>query len=869
MSGSLKPALAAWGYQPGDCFELAAIDPRGDGERPGDVVKVVSRRFTALGSAEAFVREHDGSRNLYLGANPLSEGFGSSGRALACEVTERRTFLLDVDPVGESVSGEALRAAASACLRFLGLDPAKIPMLDSGRGVQAWVPLGEEFRQSHKAAEADWIHRAVLGCQALIRCSAEFADFVAVDSTHDASRLMRLPGTTNLKTGRSGRWLNGPPGRGSAPDSVLTLGALEALNLPVPVTKKSYAVWSGDDTTEEEIARWVPEGSKAHKLWEQGESDSGGGARVADRSKRDAKFLLSLRESGCPAEVCCRLLGSLPGGKMRSENRGSDYFNSTLAWADSKVSGIFELRDLVDSSDPESLLLGSDPRYLNALACLDARAYARERKNLKAKGVSLGTLDKLVNDARRERRDRIREECGGGPSAALRDRVRFCHRGGVVDGWYIRPGDDWIACRNKGDVSDFVRGLGYEDPREAMASVTHCPLRLVNVPFAAEFPTPGEWNRHGARLSVEPARGEWGTWEAMLNHLGRGLDTAVQADPWCQEHGVTTGGQYLLFWAALLFQDPDCKLPYLFLFSEARGTGKSSLHESLSDCFADDLGVVDLRSVISEGFNEEAEGALLGTLEEYDLSVRGSAAYNKIKEVSLAPAFWCNPKFKKPFRAPNRIKMIHTANSRNYCPVMPDDDRIVVFEALPFEEAALGREHFRRRIAHERAAFLWHVTKEVVVPDFVGRYRLPAPTTSEKVLIQESNAPMLSEWLKTRPEWISWTLQSTLDHFLVDCYGRGSGRGWTLNTFRQALPDSEAKLRSFSDALRKSDLSEKELSSSEICAATNTQFSARQVGRMLNEVGRRSPKWVVGKRLLDGVTRYKFGQLKLSEPLMV
>ena len=63
-------------------------------------------------------------------------------------------------------------------------------------------------------------------------------------------------------------------------------------------------------------------------------------------------------------------------------------------------------------------------------------------------------------------------------------------------------------------------------------------------------------------------------WDMIFQHVGRGLDEAVAADPWCRANGVNNGATYLLYWAASLFQRPHQKLPYLFLFGP-QNAGKS------------------------------------------------------------------------------------------------------------------------------------------------------------------------------------------------------------------------------------------------------------------------------------------------------
>ena len=106
---------------------------------------------------------------------------------------------------------------------------------------------------------------------------------------------------------------------------------------------------------------------------------------------------------------------------------------------------------------------------------------------------------------------------------------------------------------------------------------------LENLPFQPEFPGDRVWNI-GAQLAYEPTKEDRPMvhphWDMIFQHLGKGLDEAVAADPWCQANGVRNGATYLLYWAASLFQRPHQKLPYLFLFGPQNAGKRTSAQRS-------------------------------------------------------------------------------------------------------------------------------------------------------------------------------------------------------------------------------------------------------------------------------------------------
>jgi hypothetical protein len=138
---------------------------------------------------------------------------------------------------------------------------------------------------------------------------------------------------------------------------------------------------------------------------------------------------------------------------------------------------------------------------------------------------------------------------------------------------YVHRTDEgvWID-EEKDNCRLRLLAAGYEEEaaKIALGCAVARPWMLVNDPFGPEYRKGRIWNREGAQLAVEPAEhdGPFTTWISILEHCGQGLNDAVANNPWCMQHSVRNGADYLLLWIVSLFQRPRQRLPYLFFYSE-------------------------------------------------------------------------------------------------------------------------------------------------------------------------------------------------------------------------------------------------------------------------------------------------------------
>lgn len=181
--------------------------------------------------------------NTYVQLNP-SAGFRGL-RSSASNITHFRGFLLDLDPnPGYSPNGDSVGVITDVITQLesllgIGLSPW---IIDSGRGIQAWVMGCPEVLD-----RPDWRTVARRNVSSLIAQLKVDANWHADPMTCDVSRVARLPGTINHKTGRVASMVQeGTPVEGLWP-------ALEALDVTIAAapdlpqiaqTKDSYKqVW--------------------------------------------------------------------------------------------------------------------------------------------------------------------------------------------------------------------------------------------------------------------------------------------------------------------------------------------------------------------------------------------------------------------------------------------------------------------------------------------------------------------------------------------------------------------------------------------------------------------------------------------------
>jgi hypothetical protein len=150
-------------------------------------------------AAAVLVAQLAASKDVYVMASLQPTGLSPQQRGLAATATALCGLWLDVDIAGDGHSSQPYPPTKEAALEILYNDslPAPTWLIHSGGGFHAWwifvepwvLESDEERHQAAKLSE-DW--------QALYRRRAQALGYT-VDSTHDLTRVLRVPGTFNRK----------------------------------------------------------------------------------------------------------------------------------------------------------------------------------------------------------------------------------------------------------------------------------------------------------------------------------------------------------------------------------------------------------------------------------------------------------------------------------------------------------------------------------------------------------------------------------------------------------------------------------------------------------------------------------------------
>jgi hypothetical protein len=171
--------------RPGGPWVLTAIVPDGG-----------TTTMTAKNAEDvkAFVRQHDGKRNLYYSVNPTRTAL--SKKAAKIDIAAIEYALADLDPAdGETPEQAKARYLAQLTGEF---EPKATALVDSGNGIQGlWrlqkrIALGEPVNGKFSAEDQAKIDDVEA------RVAAVMVRLGAKAGTQNIDRILRLPGTTNL-----------------------------------------------------------------------------------------------------------------------------------------------------------------------------------------------------------------------------------------------------------------------------------------------------------------------------------------------------------------------------------------------------------------------------------------------------------------------------------------------------------------------------------------------------------------------------------------------------------------------------------------------------------------------------------------------
>lgn len=298
-------------------------------------------------------------------------------------------------------------------------------------------------------------------------------------------------------------------------------------------------------------------------------------------------------------------------------------------------------------------------------------------------------------------------------------------------GWALKCGEHWIMYPGFDPVSCVVSHVFGSDAKLARSEMTQNPWILHHLPFGKEYPGGRLWNRQSPQLAIPPASepGPHPHWDMIMDHLGKSLDTTIEQSYWCQEWGIHSGADYLRYWISALIQDPMEQLPYLFFYGP-QNSGKSIFHESLSTLFT--CGVTNIGTALCSGpgYNAEIANAVIGFVEEKDLSGEGNAAYAKIKEWVMAKTIAIHKKGHTPYDQPNTLHMVQMANHPKSISMEDGDTRITAILVNMLKKEVPKKVMFEA--LEKEAAYFLRTILTINIPQSHTRLRLPMIATQHK-----------------------------------------------------------------------------------------------------------------------------------------
>jgi hypothetical protein len=329
-------------------------------------------------------------------------------------------------------------------------------------------------------------------------------------------------------------------------------------------------------------------------------------------------------------------------------------------------------------------------------------------------------------------------------------------------GWIISSDNIWRDEPYK-HVQVAIESTGYssKDAKIVMGTAVLRPWRIVNIPFGPEYPGDRSWNRNAARFNVTPAEeidsAGCPHWMKMLNHLGKGLDEAIEENGWCKANGIKDGATYLKTWVASMIQKPLEPLPYLFFYSPEENTGKSTFHESMSFLIRNGIEFADTALTQQQTFNAELAKAVLCVVEETSLQ-NHKQALARIRAWVTNRRFPVHPKFGTPYSIPNSTHWVQFSNDLRACPIFQGDTRITMLTIQPLEPTEIiPKKAFFDRLEKEAPYFLAELLK-LELPPSNDRLAIPIITTSEKQALQAMNESLLETFLREKVHHIPGAL---------------------------------------------------------------------------------------------------------------
>ena len=371
-------------------------------------------------------------------------------------------------------------------------------------------------------------------------------------------------------------------------------------------------------------------------------------------------------------------------------------------------------------------------------------------------------------------------------------------------GWVIKTGDNWHN-EPMTHVRVALKAL-YFSESEISKILGHCVLEgwtLTNEPFQDEYIGGRKWNRNAAEFRYLPKDDEpfiFPTWQKILDHCGKGLDSTIKKNGWCKANSIKTGADYLKIWVASLFRFPKEHLPYLFFFSKEERTGKTTFHEAIGSLMTRGYVRADTYLISSAGFNGELENAILCVVEETNLQ-KNPGARNRIKDWITASNISIHHKGRTPYQVENTVHFVQTGNESTECPIFPGDTRITMIHVPPFDLVDMIPTTKMKILLEKEAPDFMASLLRVEIPPSNDRLFVPTLDTEIKKQTQKHNRTQLEEFLDETTYYVPGTmiLYSELYNQFLNWLDPNEVYTWTKIKFGKKLPPHFPKGRVMSE----------------------------------------------------------------------
>lgn len=342
-------------------------------------------------------------------------------------------------------------------------------------------------------------------------------------------------------------------------------------------------------------------------------------------------------------------------------------------------------------------------------------------------------------------------------------------------------------------------GLGAEEIKTTLGHSVFHPWTFVNRAFQPEYPGDRLWNRDSAQLTYERREStenlSFPSWNRILTHIGKSLDSAIKANGWCQANGILTGHDYLKCWCASLLQHPSQPLPYLFLYGP-QNSGKSILHEALKLLFTKGVVRADYALTSQSNFNGELKNAILCVVEETDMS-KNKSAYNKIKDWVTSQNLAIRDMYTTTYTVPNTTHWIQCANDHQACPVFPGDTRITMIYVADLDPSELiVKKVLLDNLAKEAQDFITELLI-MELPASNDRLNVPIIQTDDKRVAEGQNQDLLTEFIEEKCHYVEGHMMSFADFYnaFVSWLPSEEVQNWSNRRVAKTLPPNFPKGR--------------------------------------------------------------------------